>query len=85
MRNFKLLKVFGVVFKVFAWIILIIGLVGTVGLFIKGASPEVPKTQMIISILTQSLVLFLVFYALGEVIKLLLVLEERSRKPEMPA
>ena len=83
MPNFKLLKIFGVVFKILAWVILAVGLVGTVGLFIKSGSSDVPKT-MSISILTQSLILFLIFYALGEVIKLLLILEERSRKPEIP-
>ncbi len=84
MQNFRLLRIFGVIFKVFAWIIIVIGLIGTVSLFLKGGTPEVPRT-LSISILTQSAVLFLVFYALGEVIKLLLVLEERTRKPEYPA
>ena len=84
MYNFKLLKIFSVIFKILAWVIVLVGLVGTVGLFMKGGTPEVPKT-MSISILTQSLVLFLVFYTFGEIIRLLLVLEERSKKPENPA
>ena len=79
MENFKVLKIFGIVFKVFAWVILVVGLIGAAGFFVKGGTSEVPKT-ISISILTQSLVLFLVFYAFGEVIKLLLVLEERTKK-----
>ncbi len=83
-RNFKLLRVFSVFFKVFAWVALIIGLIGVVGILMKGGTPETPKT-LSISMLAVSLLYFVIFYAAGDAIRLLLVLEERSKKSEGPS
>ncbi len=78
-ERFRLLKVFGLVFKVLAWAALIFGLVGVVGVLISGGTPETPRAMALQVFLSTGLS-FVIFYTVAEVIKLLLTIEEQTRK-----
>lgn len=78
-NRFALLKNFGIIFKVVAWAALIIGLVGAVGVLVGGGTPEAPRGVSLV-ILLVSLLYFLIFYTVGELIRVLLVIEEQTRK-----
>ncbi len=82
-NRFKLLKIFGVLFKILAGLSIAIGLVGAVGVLINGGTPEVPR-GISVAILLQAGILFVIFYAVSEIIKILLVIEENTRKPASP-
>ncbi len=77
--SFKLLRNLGVIFKLVAWAALVFGLIGMVGVLMGGGAPGTPRGVSFI-ILLVSVLYFVIFYTVAEVIKLLLVLEERSRK-----
>ncbi|MBI3333021.1 MAG: hypothetical protein HYZ93_02895 [Candidatus Omnitrophica bacterium] len=76
---FKLLKLFGVIFKGLAWGTLLIGIIGAVGVLVAAPVPEVPRS-MSLAILLNSALFFLLFYAFGELIRILLAIEAQTRK-----
>ena len=78
-KKFKLLRTFSVVFKILAWATLVIGLVGTVGVLVAGGTPETPKAMSVVILIVGALY-FVIFYTVGEVIKVLLAIEEQTRK-----
>jgi hypothetical protein len=78
-KKFKLLRTFGVVFKVLAWAALVIGAIGTVGVLVTGGTPETPRAMSIVILIVGALY-FVIFYTIGEVVKLLLAIEEQTRK-----
>ena len=80
-EQFRLLKIFGLIFRVFAWAALAFGLVGAVGVLISGGTPETPRA-MALQVLLSTGLSFVIFYTVAELIKLLLLVEERTRKPE---
>ncbi len=78
---FKLLKIFGVVFKVIAGVLfVIIGVIGTVGILITKDLPPGMSRWVALPQFLQGVFLFLLLYTLGEIIRLLLVIEEQTRK-----
>ena len=77
--RFRLLKIFSKVFKVVAWAALVIGLVGVVGILISGGTPETPRA-MALQVLLSAALSFVIFYTIAEVIRLLLVIAEQTRK-----
>ena len=79
-KKFKLLRTFGVVFKVLAWAALVIGAIGTVGVLVTGGTPEAPRAMSIVILIVGALY-FVIFWTVGEVVKLLLAIEEQTRKP----
>ncbi|MBI3318895.1 MAG: hypothetical protein HYZ90_07155 [Candidatus Omnitrophica bacterium] len=78
-NRFRQLKVLGVVFKVVAWGAGIVGAVGAVGTLMSGGSPGTPRGVSAMILLVSALY-FVIFYTVGEVIRLLLAIEERTRK-----
>ena len=82
-NRFKLLRVFGLIFKVIAWVSLFLGIVGAVGIFVATAPQGQgipPKAVGIAVVLVAWTLFFLIFYTVSELIKLLLTIEENSRK-----
>ncbi len=79
MDRFKILKIFGLIFKVLAFASVAIGLMTAVGVFVSGGTPEVPR-QMSFLFIVGGAFQFFVFYTVGEVIRLLLAIEEQTRK-----
>lgn len=78
-KRFGLLRTFGLVFKILAWASLVIGAIGAVGILVTGGTPETPRAVSLV-ILLVSAIYFVIFYTVGEVIKLLLTIEENTRK-----
>jgi hypothetical protein len=77
-KQFRLLRTFSVIFKVLAWACLVIGIVGAIGVLVSGGTPETPRVMGPV-ILLVFLGYFLLFYTGGEVIQLLLAIEENTR------
>lgn len=76
------LAILAVIFQVLSWGALVMGLVGVVGLLVAGhaqdATPGMP-----FMILLASAGNFLILYTVGAVIKLLLAIEEQTRRPKV--
>lgn len=80
-KRFKVLRIFSVIFKMIAAICIVFLGIGLAGV-VTGARPEnVPLAQVILNVTISFLVSFLTFYSLGEIIRLLLVIEEQTRRP----
>lgn len=92
-RRFTSLRVIGTVFKILAWISLILGLVAAVGLLILGftlsgelgllgidLSGPLPGIAMFVVFTIIAVFGFLVLYAVGESVYLFLAIEENTRR-----
>ena len=77
--RFKLLKIFGLLFKVMGWAALVVGIVGAVGVLVGGGAPQTPRAVSLAVFLSSALY-FILFYTLGEIIRLLLAIEAQTRK-----
>ncbi len=81
---FRLLRIFSVLFKILAWVLLVLMLIGFVGLVVasKGAGgPERGQAiQAMMQMAVSGVIFFLIFFALGEIIRILLAIESQTRK-----
>ena len=77
--SFGLLKILSVVFKVLAFVVLVLMLTGVVGLVV-GRDPSVPLIPLVLNMVFSGVLAFLMMYAFGEVIRLLLAVESQTRK-----
>ena len=83
MENFKLLRLFSIVFKILAWGVLVLMGTGLAGLFVARNEPGVHFTGPVaLNMIFSGVVAFLFFYAFGEVIRLLLTLLDHLVKRE---
>ncbi len=89
-QRFIALRIIAVVFKVLAWITLILGLLGAIGLFAWGlrlasfAGAPLPRMMNAglvgaLSVAFMAVVYFLLLYAAGDSIHLFLAIEENTR------
>ena len=78
-KTYKLLSVSAVIFKILAWLSLVIGIVSSVIIFIGGGTPDAPRTTGFIGILL-GVVYFFVSFTVSEVITLLLDMSSRINK-----
>lgn len=101
-KKFRILRLIGTIWKILAWIVLIVGLVSSVGVLLAsvfgggimgrfGLRPEQmpwwpPRTlglaggvAAFIASLIATVLYFLLLYAIGELIYLLLAIEENTR------
>jgi len=89
-QRFTALRVIAVVFKVLAWITLILGLLGAMSLFALGvrpgpfgraALPRMMNAGLIgaFSVAIMTVIYFLLLYAAGDSIYLFLAIEENTR------
>ena len=102
-KRFRVLRVIGTLWKVFAWIELIIGILSAIGVLIMGilgsgsfllqflgeranvipgAMGLVSSIVIFLALLVGTVVYFLVLYAVGELIYLLLAIEENTRRTQ---
>ena len=78
-NSFKLLRIFSVVFKVMSWVVLVLITVGVVGVILS-KDPAANTPPVLLNMVFSGLLGFLVMYTLGEIIRLLLVIESNTRK-----
>jgi len=102
-KRFRVLRVIGTLWKVFAWIELIVGILSAIGVLIMGIlgsgsfllqflgenANVIPGAMGIVSsivafvvLLVATIVSFLVLYAVGELIYLMLAIEENTRRTQ---
>jgi hypothetical protein len=92
-RRFTALRIIGTIFKILAWISLIFGLLGAIGLLVLGfilsssqaffgldLGGPMAGIAMFVVILVISIFSFLSLYAIGESIYLFLSIEENTRR-----
>ncbi len=92
-RRFTALRIIGTVFKILAWISLIFGLLGAIGMLIVGftlSDQEGPLglnlggplagIAMFVVVLILAVVGFLTLYAVGESVYVFLSIEENTRR-----
>lgn len=91
--RFTALRVIGVVFKILAWLALILGLLGAIGALFAGftlsnqsglfgfslGGPLAGIASFIVVLIT-AIVNFMLFYAVGESVYLFLSIEENTRR-----
>jgi len=90
MKNDQFLKIARIAFLVLAWVVLIVGIIGAIGIFAAGGAPvtlpdgtiapSVPKYIGIIP-LVQSSIGFFIFFTISQVIKTLLEVKACCDKP----
>jgi len=91
--RFTALRVIAIFFKILAWIALIFGLIGAVAALLVGftlsgqqgvlgldLSGPLAGIAMFVVVLIISLIIFMIYYAIGESIYLFLSLEENTRR-----
>lgn len=80
-NSFGLLKVLSVVFKVLAVIVFVLMLIGLVGTLATNRDPSSPvPLPVILNLAFSGVLAFLMLFAFGEVIRLLLAIEASTRK-----
>lgn len=75
-KNYKVLEVSVIVFKVLSWVSLAVGTVAAIVIFVGGGTPEAPRATGFLGLLL-GIVYFFLFIVSAEIIKLLL--EVRSK------
>ena len=78
-KNYKLLEVSTIIFKVLAWVSLAVGIVASIVIFIGGGTPEAPRATGFIGILL-GVVYFFMFLVTAEIIALLLDIKSKVEK-----
>ena len=77
---FKTLRILSTVFKIYAFVMVYLMLVGVVGLFVATGLPGPQRIQALFNLLLGGSLFFLFLYGLGEIIRLLLQIESQTRK-----
>ncbi|PJC47674.1 MAG: hypothetical protein CO035_05935 [Candidatus Omnitrophica bacterium CG_4_9_14_0_2_um_filter_42_8] len=78
-KNYKVLEVSSLVFKVLSWVSLAIGIVAGIVIFVGGGTPEAPRATGFVGILL-GVVYFYMFLVAAEVIALLLEIRSKVEK-----
>ena len=79
-KRHKGLHALSVVFTVVAWVAVVIGVIGAVGILVGGGAPDTPRAVSL-AVLGIGALYFCLFNALSGILRLLLVIEEQTRKP----
>ena len=78
-KNYKILEVGSIVFKVLSWVSLAIGIIAAIVIFVGGGTPEAPKVTGFIGLLL-GIVYFFMFLVTAEIITLLLEIRSKVEK-----
>ena len=78
-KNYKLLEVSTIIFKVLAWVSLAVGIVASIVIFVGGGTPEAPRVTGFIGILL-GIVYFFMFLVTSEIVALLLDIKLKVEK-----
>lgn len=79
-NSFGLLKILSVVFKVLAFLVFALMLAGVVGILVGRDSSGPLPVPILLNMLFSGVLAFLMLFAFGEVIRLLLAIESQTRK-----
>ncbi len=79
MEGYRFLKVSGTVFKVLAWVALVLGIVAGIVIFVGGGTPEAPRLTGFVGI-ALGIIYFFIFFTAAEVIKVLLDIRGKVEK-----
>ncbi len=80
-ESFRALRILSIVFKVTAWIFLILIGIAAVGVSIAGKDAPAPQRfQAVVQILVEGLWRFLVLYGFGEICRVLVAIEANTRR-----
>lgn len=79
METYKFLKISALVFKVLAWVSLVLGIVASIVIFIGGGTAEAPRVTGFVGIALGIIYLF-IFFTAAEVIKILLDIRGKFEK-----
>lgn len=82
-KTYKFLETSSTIFKVLAWVSLVLGIIAGIVIFIGGGTPEAPRTTGFIGILLGIVYLF-IFLTASEVITLLLEIRNKVDKSSAP-
>lgn len=74
------LKKITVIFQVFAWLAVVLGIVFCVIILVGGGTPEAPRTTSLLAVGLGAFY-FVFFYTVSEVLKLMMAIEQNTRKP----
>ena len=78
--SFKILGILSMALKVYAFLTLLLMVVGLVGIFMAGEAVGSQKFQIILNMVLGGTLFFLVLYSLSDLIRLLLHIETQTRK-----
>ncbi len=78
--SFGLLKILSVVFKVLACVVLVLMLTGVVGMTMSRDPSSPFPVPLVLNMVFSEVIAFLMMVAFGEVIRLLLAIESKTRK-----
>ena len=78
-KNYKLLEVSTIIFKVLAWVSLAVGIIASIVIFVGGGTPEAPRVTGFIGILL-GIVYFFMFLVTSEIVALLLDIKLKVEK-----
>jgi hypothetical protein len=73
-----MLTVSSVIFKILAWLGVILGIISCIAILIKGGTPQVPRWMGFVSLVVW-LIYFFIFMSASEIIKLLLEIRSRLK------
>ena len=80
-NSFKVLRFFSSIFKVLAFLWVILIGVSVAGLLVaRKTQPDFPIGQAVTQVVVSGIVGFLLFFALGEIIRLLLAIEAQTHR-----
>ena len=104
-KKFKVLRVIGTIWKILAWIVLVVGILSSIGVLLTSIFGggilsqfgqqygQMPRTSWVFGLaggvigftisLIATIVNFLLLYAVGELIYLLLAIEENTRQAQL--
>ena len=78
-QKFKMLGLISVIMKVLAWIAAGLGFIFFLIILIGGGTPEAPRITSLVALLL-GLVYWCFFFGAGEIIQVLLAIEQNTRK-----
>ncbi|HHX43252.1 MAG TPA: hypothetical protein GX714_04595 [Chloroflexi bacterium] len=88
-KRFRVLRFLGLLYKILAWIVLVLGILAAIATVVIGATademltvPGLPVVPMVggLGILLGTVFYFVLLYAVGELIHLGLAIEENTRE-----
>ncbi len=79
-NSFGLLKILSITFKVLACVVLVLMLTGVVGMVMSRDTSGPFPVPLVLNMVFSGVLAFLMMYAFGDVIRLLLAIESQTRK-----
>jgi len=78
-KSYKFLGTSAIIFKVLAWVSVVVGVISAIVIFVGGGTPEAPRSTGFLGLIL-GLVYYFIFFTASEVIVLLLELRNKVNK-----